>query len=129
MDVSNSTYKNSKVDLSYPAPGCGAGPWDGIPPGHKAQPVDLELAAPVLAKLGLPATWEGARGARRAARPDTRSLSAEGAGYACLFGRAYVGSPLGRGALHRAAQASAAVEELRYEVALAAALHSNELAA
>ncbi len=60
MDTSNKTYRGSRVDLSYPAPGCGAGPWDGVPPGHKAQPVDLQVAAPVLAKLGLPPTWDGA---------------------------------------------------------------------
>jgi len=60
VDVSNKTYKDSKVDLSYPAPGCGAGPWDGIPPGCKAQAIDLQVAAPVLQKLGLPPTWDGA---------------------------------------------------------------------
>jgi hypothetical protein len=60
VDTSNKTYRGSRVDLSYPAPGCGAGPWDGVPPGHKAQPVDLQVAAPVLAKLGLPPTWDGA---------------------------------------------------------------------
>ena len=60
MDTRNKTYKDSTVDLSYPAPGCGAGPWDGIPPGHKAQAVDLEVATPVLQKLGLPPTWDGA---------------------------------------------------------------------
>ena len=61
VDVSNPTYKNSEEDLTYPSPGCGAGPWDGLPPGHKAQQVDLELARPVLARLGLPDTREGAR--------------------------------------------------------------------
>jgi hypothetical protein len=35
----------------------------------------------------------------------------------------YVGSPLARGALWRAACAHAEVEAMRYEVALAAALH------
>ena len=61
VDVSNQTYKSSEEDLTYPSPGCGAGPWDGLPPGHKAQQVDLELARPVLARLGLPDTREGVR--------------------------------------------------------------------
>ena len=123
MDTRNKTYKDSKVDLSYPAPGCGAGPWDGIPPGHKAQPVDLEVAAPVLQKLGLPTTWEGAcpsAAARYAIAPD-RATCLEG--YDVVFGRAYLGSPLARGSLWRAAQAHPEVEALRYEVALASALH------
>lgn len=36
-------------------------------------------------------------------------------GYAQLFGAAYVGSPLGRGAIWRAAQADAEVEAWRYK--------------
>ena len=60
VDPRNKTYQHAAVDLSYPAPGCGAGPWDGVPAGHKAQPVDLEVASPVLQKLGLQPTWDGA---------------------------------------------------------------------
>jgi hypothetical protein len=40
-----------------------------------------------------------------------------------VFGRTYLGSPLARGALWRAAQAHPEVEALRYQVALASALH------
>ena len=65
VDPRKKTYAGSRVDLSYPAPGCGAGAWDGLPPGHRAQQVDLEVASPVLLKLGLPATWDGARCATR----------------------------------------------------------------
>jgi len=57
--MSNPTYKNVDKDLSFPSPGCGAGAWDGLPPGHKAQPIDLEVTKPVLERLGLPATQEG----------------------------------------------------------------------
>lgn len=60
VDISNPTYKGSDVDLTFPSPGCGGGPWDCVPPGHKAQAVDLALARPVLDKLGLPDTVEGA---------------------------------------------------------------------
>lgn len=60
VDTRNSTYRHATVDLSFPAPGCGAGPWDGLPPGHAAQPVDLQVAGPVLTRLGLPASWDGA---------------------------------------------------------------------
>ena len=123
MDTRNKTYKDSTGDLSYPAPGCGAGPWDGIPPGHKAQAVDLEVATPVLQKLGLPPTWDGAcssSAVRQAIAPLTHGLLP---GYDCVFGRVYLGSPLARGSLWRAAQAHPEVEALRYEVALASALH------
>ena len=125
VDVSNSTYKDRKEDLTYPAPGCGAGAWDGLPPGHKAQQVDLDVAAPVLSKLGLPASMEGACGAGRCegavgVAPILLTLRAPAhpppsAGYACLFGRAYLGSPLGRGAVWEAAQRHEEVEELRYK--------------
>ena len=40
-----------------------------------------------------------------------------------MFGRVYLGSPLARGALWRAAQAHPEVEALRYEIALASALY------
>jgi hypothetical protein len=59
VDVSNPTYKIADKDLSFPSPGCGAGAWDGLPPGHKAQPIDFEVTKPVLERLGLPATQEG----------------------------------------------------------------------
>ena len=88
VDMSNKTYKDSTVDMSYPAPGCGAGPWDGLPPGHKAQPVDLEVATPALLKLGLPATWAGARChvTRRAALSDAPAARAQ-ATHACSGAR------------------------------------------
>jgi hypothetical protein len=133
VDTTNASYKGGARDLSYPAPGCGAGRWDGIPPGHKAQPVDLDVAAPALQKLGLPPTWEGACVLAYCMRVCVHCRANDGslcahpslraAGYACVFGSVYVGSPLARGALWRAACARAEVEEARYQVALAAALH------
>jgi hypothetical protein len=48
---------------------------------------------------------------------------ARAAGYECLFGKAYLGSALARGAVWRAAQAHPEVEALRYSCALAASLH------
>lgn len=139
MDVSNSTYKDRKEDLTYPAPGCGAGAWDGLPPGHKAQQVDLDVAAPVLSKLGLPASMEGACGAGRCegavgVAPILLTLRAPAhpppsAGYACLFGRAYLGSPLGRGAVWEAAQRHEEVEELRYKARRALRWHTPLAAA
>jgi hypothetical protein len=131
VDVSNPTYKGSEEDLTYPSPGCGAGPWDGLPPGHKAQQVDLELARPVLARLGLPNTREGERASETPRSPrSTRSVLGfpslfppsaplqQQTGYECLFGAAYVGSHLGQGAIWRAAQADAEVEMWRYKVRL-----------
>ena len=121
MDISNPTYKGSDVDLTFPSPGCGGGPWDSVPPGHKAQAVDLALAKPVLDKLGLPDTVEGAcLETQGSAVPEVWSEdfppSPSDTGYECLFGAAYVGSHLGRGAIWRAAQADAEVEGWRYKV-------------
>lgn len=78
----------------------------GLPPGHAAAPIDLQLARPALRMLSLPEDAEG---------------------YAALFGAACLGSPLGGGgALGAAARRWPAVERLRTRVALASALQFEE---
>jgi len=78
----------------------------GLPPGHAAAPIDLQLARPALRTLSLPENAEG---------------------YEALFGAACLGSPLGGGgALGAAARRWPAVERLRTRVALASALQFEE---
>jgi len=60
-----------------------------VPLRHAAQAVDLEIARPVLLHV---------------------RLSPDAAGYRELFGEAYLGSPLGRGALEAAARKYPAVK-------------------
>ena len=73
-----------------------------LPACLAAQDVDMRLAAPALAALRLPV---------------------DESGYRALFGAAYLGCPLGGGAIGEAAKKHADVERARERVALAAALH------